>query len=598
MTNALNKKPEWRLEEGAVITGITFLATSVALEFLLWHVQVPMTRDIVWTDWPLLSKALWGYTLSTLGMETKSWLEISAMLNVFGYKTLFLWHFYLPLFLSAPISIYLGYLCAKPVDQHHARGATLLCGSDAVNYAKKQAKAINKKQQAIDLNKGLLIHPQFRLPFGVETRGVAYWGAPNSGKTQTLKPALLDALEQQPHAKVVLLDNKGDFTELFDENQSIILAPWDSRGVAWDVGKDIRNEIDAGLFAHALIPSVDGDNAVFSDASRVALVGFIVCLQQKYGLEWGWKHLAHCLEWSREQVMEAFKLYYPIGLKIFREDSKSSDSVDFTLTANLSFLRQFAQAWPESIGGLCLRNWIQDDSDEKPILLLQASKAFPTISDKYICAVLNILSKLILSPTFSDSSTRRIHFILDEIAQIPYIDQLKNLAALGRAKGACIWLGIQDFDRLVGQYGQHEVNSLIGMMQTKIVLSMGVGTGADFASKLIGDREIFTQDFDENGKRIPLTQLQRIVAQSEISQLPQPTLKHGIQGWVTVTGWDAVLRLNWPITKFEKVRESVELAEWIDQPPIADVSDHIVHAAVNTGKKRLIKKSDKRGDES
>lgn len=93
MTNALNKKPEWLLEEGAVITGVSFLAMSVALEFLSWHVQVPMTRDIVWTDWPLLPKALWGYTLSILGMETKSWLEISAMLNMSGYKTWFLWHF-------------------------------------------------------------------------------------------------------------------------------------------------------------------------------------------------------------------------------------------------------------------------------------------------------------------------------------------------------------------------------------------------------------------------------------------------------------------------------------------------------------------------
>lgn len=356
--------------------------------------------------------------------------------------------------------------------------------------------------------------------------------------------------------------------------------------------------MDAGLIAQSLIKEVKGDNAVFSEASRVALIGFIVCLQKKHGMNWGWKHLAECLEWSLEHTIDEFQSFFRIGLGIFKKDSKSSDSVYFSLIANLAFLRQLAQAWPKSVGGLSLRKWISDESEEKPIVLLQVSKAFPTISDAYTCAVLNVLSKLILSPTFTDSSTRRVHFVLDEIAQIPYIEQLKNLAALGRSKGACIWLGIQDFDLLVDKYGKNEVNSLIGMMQTKIVLSMGVGTGADFASKLIGDREIFTRNFDENGKRIPLTQSQRLVAPSEISQLPQPTLKHGIQGWVTVTGWDAVLRLNWPITKFEKGRESVELAEWIDQPPIAAVSDHIVHAAVNTGKKRLIKKSDKRGDES
>lgn len=595
--SSLNKKPEWRYEDGMATAGVSFLLTSIAFQYVSWKLQIPFTNDIVWANWPLLPKALLGCTLSTFGIETKSWIEISTMLNFFGYKPWFYLHFYMPLALSLPISIYLGYLAARPIDQYHARGNILLSGSEAISYAKQKIKNLDKKVQSTDLPTGMLIHTHIRLPVGTETKGIALIGAPSSGKTQIMKQMMLDMLGQHPNAKVCLIDNKGDFTEFVDEDQSIIFAPWDIRCLAWDIGKDIRTELDAGLFAHALIPTVDGDNAVFSDASRVALIGFIVCLQQKYGLEWGWRHLAHCLEWSREQVIEAFKRYYPIGLKIFREDSKSSDSVDFSLTANLTFLRQFAQAWPESIGGLSLRNWIQDDSDEKPILLLQVSKAFPTISDTYICAVLNILSKLILSPTFSDSSTRRIHFILDEIAQIPYVDQLKNLAALGRSKGACIWLGIQDFDLLVDEYGQHEVNSLIGMMQTKVILSMGSGTGADFASKLIGEREIFTEDFDENGKRIPLTQPQRLVAPSEISQLPQPTLQLGIQGWMIITGWNAVMRLTWPIKEFEKVREGVELAEWIDQLPVANISNDDIQDTTS-GKKRLIKKPNKVGDQS
>lgn len=596
--SSLNKKPEWKVEEGAIVAGATFIATTVAFEYLSWQVQIPFSRDIEWVDWSLLAKALWGCTLSTLGIQTQSWLDIAAMLNDSGYKTLFLWHFYLPLFFSAPISIYLGYLCAKPVDKYHARGAILLSGIDAVSYAKRKVKAFDKNIQTIDSPTGLLIHPQICMPIGADTRGTMCWGAPNAGKTQILLPPILDAWEQQPNVKICILDNKGDFTEVFDENQSIILAPWDARCTPWDIGRDIRTELDAGLIAQSLIKEVKGDNAVFSDASRVALIGFIVCLQQKHGMNWGWKHLAECLEWSLEHTIGEFQRFYRIGLGIFKEGSKSSDSVYFSLIANLSFLRQLAQAWPQSVGGLSLREWIRDDSDEKQILLLQASKAFPTVSDTYICAVLNVLIKLILSPNFIDSSTRRIHFVLDEIAQIPYIEQLKNLAALGRSKGACIWLGIQDFDLLVDNYGQHEVNSLIGMMQTKIILSMGSGTGADFASKLIGDREIFTQDFDENGNRIPLTQAQRLVAPSEISQLPQPTLKNGIHGWITVTGWDAVLRLNWPIKKFEKVREGIELAHWINQIPVADVTDHVVQAAVSSEKKRLIKKSKNSGDAS
>lgn len=598
MKNELNKNQKLRLEEGAVITGTTFMATSLALQFLSWHIEVPMTQDIVWTEWPLLQKAILGCTLSTLGIETKSWLEISALLNMSGYKTLFLWHFYMPLVIALPISGFLGYVCSKPRDQYHARGNVLLSGKEAVSYAKRKVKVLDKQAQSTDLPIGMLIHPQIRLPKAAETKGIAFIGAPSAGKTQIMKQMLLDTLEQQSNSKILLLDNKGDFTELFSKDQSTILALWDNRGVAWDISKDILTETDAGLLAHAMIPRVQGENAVFSDASRVALIGYIVCLQRRHGVHWDWRLLAECLEWSRGQTITEFQKYYPSGLKIFREDSKTSDSVEFNLMSNLSHLRQFSQAWPSTNGGFSLREWIKDNSQERPILLLQVSKAFPTISDTYICSVLSVLSQLILSPTFSDSSSKRIHFVLDEIAQVPYIEQLKNLAALGRSKGACIWLGIQDFDLLVDNYGQHEVNSLIGMMQTKIILSMGSGTGADFASKLIGDREIFTQDFDENGNRIPLTQAQRLVAPSEISQLSQPTLQSGIHGWITVTGWDAVLRLNWPIKKFEKVREGIELAEWIDQNPVASVTDHVVQATVSSDKKRLIKKSKDSENES
>ena len=91
--NSLNKPLEWQIEQGVAVAGATFVATTIALEYLSWQVQIPFSRDIDWVDWPLLKKALWGCTLSTLGIETKSWLDIAALLKVYGYKTLFLWHF-------------------------------------------------------------------------------------------------------------------------------------------------------------------------------------------------------------------------------------------------------------------------------------------------------------------------------------------------------------------------------------------------------------------------------------------------------------------------------------------------------------------------
>ncbi|MFX5640990.1 type IV secretion system DNA-binding domain-containing protein [Acinetobacter baumannii] len=588
MKNNLNATSEWRIEEAAIIVVLAFFLISIILSYLLWHVKIPFTNDIIWSNWPPLAKAIWGYIWSLLGIQTDSWISLNVLLNAYDLKKFFILHFYTPILLALPFSCYLGYLAAKPRDQYHARGRILLSSSSALKYAKKKTKSINKTCKESDSVSGVQIHPHFRLPTAADTKGFVFLGGPGSGKTQIMKQMLIDVYENQKNAKICLLDNKGDFTELFDENESTILAPWDSRAIAWDVGQDIRTELEAELLSHAMITALEGDNSVFSDASRVAFTGLIIVLQRMHGTKWGWKDLEKCLEWPREKVIQKFENYYPLGLKIFREDSKSSDSVDFSLVANLAFLRQLAQAWPTSSNGFSLRSWISDDSDGKQVLLLQASKAFPAISDRYICSILSVISQLILSPTFEDSSTRRIHFVLDEIAQIPYIQQLKNLAALGRSKGACIWLGVQDFDLLVQNYGQHEVNSLVGMMQTQVILAMGSGPGSDFASKLIGDREIYTESFDESGNRIPRTESQRLVTAAEINQLPQPTLKNGIHGWITVTGWDAVLHLTWPIKEFIKLREGVELAPWVY---ITSQTTHTESNIPNSNRKRLIKKS-------
>lgn len=426
----------------------------------------------------------------------------------------------------------------------------------------------------------------------MDTGGVFAIGSPGSGKTQILWPMLMDALAGKPQHRAVVLDNKGDFTELTHPDWSIILAPWDTRSAAWDIAKDVVTELDAELFAASTISVAKGDNAVFGNAARILLTGFMVCLQRLHGQNWGWVQLSECIEWPSETIVANFEKYYPIGLKVFKDNSKTSDSIMTNLISELAFIRHFAKAWPDSVGKFSLRIWIADGSKYKPVLLLQVNKSYPLLSDPFGCAVLSLLAQIVLSPQMPDSRSRRIYFLLDEIAQIPRVEQLNNLCAVGRSKGVSVWIGLQDIGLLSKNYGKEEVNALIGMLRTKVTLHMGEGPGAEFTAGLLGKREIEIKDVDDKGKsRNSRIETQQLVLPGEINGLPSASLKGGAHGWLSVAGWDATLKLRWPIRQNKKIREGVELANWINAPAPSPKIEPINLDGTVLPKKRLIKKS-------
>ncbi|KQQ76748.1 hypothetical protein [Acinetobacter sp. Leaf130] len=204
--------------------------------------QFNALHNIVWNiiriDWSLLSKALWSFYIAFL------------------------------------VSCFFDYLPAKYRDQYYVKGNELSLCLDAVTYAKKRIKAINKKLHISDFPKGLFIPPKIHLLIQADIRGELYENVSNAGKTQTLIPAILDSSwEQQPNVKICML------TIFFHENQTIILKYWGVCCIACDIGKDIRTELDVVLFEKYLINKVNGDNAVSSDVSYVVFIGFIICLQ-------------------------------------------------------------------------------------------------------------------------------------------------------------------------------------------------------------------------------------------------------------------------------------------------------------------------------
>jgi hypothetical protein len=559
-----NPKDIWNIESGLVIGIFVFVLMCAISTWIFFSISIPgIDPEWHWRRWSQLFPAVIHFWLDKLGYKAPSWPQEEALLHQSGAFMAFSIHVYIPFVISLFTGAMAGFYGAKPSDGLvHIRGTRYFKGKDAINIGRGLAHGESNKGRS-----GIRIHPSIELSRVRELLGALVLGSPGSGKTQILWSVFLQMIAR-PGARVFLLDNKGDFTGQVDASVSTIIAPWDARSEALDVGATIETELDAELFAASTIAMPKGENAIFSQAARLMLTGLIVCLQKKHGTKWGWTDLASAIEAPANETVDAFTLYFPLGLKIFREDSRTSESVVFDLVTEMAFIRHLAIAWPNSIGKFNLNEWLRDESNSKPVLLLQVNKAFASISDPLCCSVLNLISRQILSAQFPENQDRRLYFMLDEIAQIPYLEQLKNLIALGRSKGVSIWVGLQDIGLLVDRYGRYEIDSIVSMLRTRIVLQIGAGPGAEHASKLLGAREVERVDLSKNSDESKINspssqiQMQQLVLPDQVSGLKLASLKRGINGWLFIDGWGTTLELKWPVKNIPVVRDGIVLAEW------------------------------------
>lgn len=447
-------------------------------------------------------------------------------------------------------------------------GAHVLSGSAAIRAAQKAAVR--------DGAAGIKIHPEITLPRALERQGILALGAQRTGKTQALAPVVAQALARGD--RVMLLDVKDDWSTTIDKSE--ILAPWDSRSVKWDIAADCQTELDAELFAATVIPERSGDGAVWSNATRVLLAGLIIVLQRTRRAEWGWRELADLAERERTEQIELLSQHYPVGLKIVREKSKTTDSVEFNQAAEFSWLRHAARAWPDSSGGFSIRNWVQNPDHETRALIVCAREDMGPLSDAVVVSAFELAIRYALA--LRDDSERRIWFVFDELAQVQKIPHIASIAAKGSSKGLCAIIGTQDFDLLVQKYGRDQIHALAGMLKTRIILGHEPGGhGAKFASSLLGQREVerMTQSQTSGASKgqsswffSPAPQVTKsiqhltddpAVPESEITSLPAASLERGAHGWLRVGGWNMVMRLTWPVRPISSIRESMTPANWL-----------------------------------
>ncbi len=356
-----------------------------------------------------------------------------------------------------------------------------------VTTEKRLAKLTRRESQPHALAIGTV-----PIPSRLETRHMAMIGTTGSGKTTALRQ-LLDGIEVRGEAALVY-DTSGEFIAHYynPERGDIILNPFDARCAYWSPFAEIAHPADAARIAHQFITETgQHDNDVWLETARILVANMIAKLWQE-----GNGTLPALLAAFQVRTKDDLKswLENTSSARTFAEDAdRATGSVLFMLAkaANLiQFLRVDGSggkpfAFRDFIHGLGKRTgarpWIFVPRKED---YFEASK--PLLACWLECAASAVLG---LPP----SPDRRIWFVLDELADLPRVDNLARLLPEGRKFGAAVVLTFQALGQMRHRYGPQIAESVLGCCNTKLFLQTIDSETRQWASQTIGDCEVEIQ---------------------------------------------------------------------------------------------------------
>lgn len=389
-------------------------------------------------------------------------------------------------------------------EEDVAAQTTLFCGSDA-----------------------LRIGP-VPVPRRIETRHFAFLGTTGSGKTTALRQ-MLDGIERRGEAALVY-DTSGEFIAHYynPARGDIILNPFDARCAFWTPFDEISHPADADRIARQLVSETSSqDDDVWLETSRILVANMIRSL-------WAEKNcsLEALLEALQVKDKEQLKewLGHTSSARTFANDAdRATGSVLFML-AKAANLIQFLKVEDEGEDRFAFRDFIaklDECEGAKPWIFVPRKEDYFEASKPLMACWLECAASAVLG--LSPSPDRRIWFVLDELADLPRVENLARLLPEGRKFGAAIVLTFQALGQMRNRYGANIAEAMLACCNTKLFLQTVDQETRKWASETIGQCEVelrVATDTLSIGSEVPRTtiatqrQFRPAVLESELRLSP------------------------------------------------------------------------------
>ena len=366
------------------------------------------------------------------------------------------------------------------------------------------------------------------VPRRIETRHFAFLGTTGSGKTTALRQ-MLDGIERRGEAALVY-DTSGEFIAHYynPARDDIILNPFDARCAFWTPFDEISHPADADRIARQLVSETSSqDDDVWLETSRILVANMIRSLWAEDN-----RSLEALLEALQVKDKEQLKewLGHTSSARTFANDAdRATGSVLFML-AKAANLIQFLKVEDEGEERFAFRDFIAKlDKCEgaKPWIFVPRKEDYFEASKPLMACWLECAASAVLG--LSPSPDRRIWFVLDELADLPRVENLARLLPEGRKFGAAIVLTFQALGQMRNRYGANIAEAMLACCNTKLFLQTVDQETRKWASETIGQCEVelrVATDTLSIGSEVPRTtiatqrQFRPAVLESELRLSP------------------------------------------------------------------------------